>query len=51
MKELIIKGASVSELKKAATALEMKTIKESGIKKLKDGITTIDEVLRVSAKI
>jgi len=51
IKELIIRKAPLSELKKAATAIGMKTIKESGIKKLKEGITTIDEVLRVITKI
>ncbi|MBN2468139.1 MAG: type IV-A pilus assembly ATPase PilB [Deltaproteobacteria bacterium] len=47
---LIIQGAPSSELRKAAAALGMRTIRESGIRKVKAGITTIDEVLRVSAK-
>jgi len=51
IKSLILKGAPYSELKKTAASLGMKTIKESGIKKLKEGITTIEEVLRVSVKI
>jgi type IV pilus assembly protein PilB len=51
IKSLILKGAPYSELKKAASALGMKTIKESGIKKLKNGITTLEEVLKVSIKI
>jgi len=50
-KDLVIKGAPALELREAASALGMKTIKESGVVKLKEGITTIEEVFRVTAKV
>jgi len=51
IKDLIKQGAAASELRKAAAVLGMKTIKESGIEKLKEGITTVDEILRVIPKM
>ncbi|MCX8011925.1 MAG: type IV-A pilus assembly ATPase PilB, partial [Desulfobacterota bacterium] len=51
IKNLIVKGASFPELKRAANEVGMKTIKESGLIKLKEGITTVEEVVRVTTKI
>ncbi len=48
LKDLILEGASAGELKKAAIKLGMKTLRMSGLTKIKEGITTIDEVLRVT---
>lgn len=48
LKELILEGASSAEIKKAAVRLGMKTLRMSGITKVIDGITTIEEVLRVT---
>lgn len=48
LKELILEGASSAELKRAAIRLGMKSLRMSGLTKVSDGITTIDEVLRVS---
>jgi len=48
LKELILEGASSAELKKAAIRLGMKSLRMSGLTKVADGVTTIDEVLRVS---
>lgn len=48
IKELILNGASTAELKREAMRHGMKTLRQSGITKLKDGITTIEEVLRSS---
>ncbi|MFN3739416.1 MAG: type IV-A pilus assembly ATPase PilB [Thermodesulfovibrionales bacterium] len=48
LKELILEGASAGELKKAAIKLGMKTLRMSGLTKIKEGITTIEEVLRVT---
>jgi type IV pilus assembly protein PilB len=48
LKELILEGASSAELKRAAIRLGMKSLRMSGLTKVADGITTIDEVLRVS---
>jgi len=49
LKEMILEGASASELKRAARLGGMKTLRESGLQKIKDGITTIEEVVRVTA--
>jgi type IV pilus assembly protein PilB len=46
VKELILSRASTSEIKKEAIRLGMKTLRQSGIMKIKDGVTTIEEVLR-----
>jgi len=48
IKELILEGASSDELKKAAIRNGMKTLRMSGLTKVKEGVTTIEEVLRVS---
>ncbi len=48
IKELIIKKASSNIIKDAAIKKGMKTLKESGMEKVFQGITTIEEVLRVS---
>jgi type IV pilus assembly protein PilB len=50
LKELILAGAPASELKRTAMRLGMKTLRQSGIDKLKQGITTIEEVVRCSVK-
>jgi type IV pilus assembly protein PilB len=46
IKELVLSRASNSEIKKEAIRLGMKTLRQSGISKIKDGVTTIEEVLR-----
>jgi type IV pilus assembly protein PilB len=48
LKELVLQGASTTELKAEAIRLGMKSLRMSGIQKLIDGITTVEEVLRVS---
>lgn len=48
LKELILEGASSAELKKTAIRLGMKSLRMSGLTKAAEGVTTIDEVLRVS---
>ncbi|TAN39309.1 MAG: type IV-A pilus assembly ATPase PilB [Nitrospirae bacterium] len=48
LKELILEGASTSEIKKAAIRLGMKTLRMSGLTKIAEGVTTIEEVLRVT---
>ncbi|MCC7494226.1 MAG: Flp pilus assembly complex ATPase component TadA [Fimbriimonadaceae bacterium] len=47
LNELIVKGASVQELKEACRARGMRTLQEDGLKKVVDGVTTIEEVMRV----
>ena len=48
IKELILSRASTSEIKKEAIRLGMKTLRQSGIHKVRTGATTIDEVLRAT---
>jgi type IV pilus assembly protein PilB len=48
VKELILSRASTSEIKKEAIRLGMKTLRQSGISKVKNGQTTIEEVLRTT---
>jgi type IV pilus assembly protein PilB len=49
LKELVLNGASTAELKMEAIKLGMQTIRMAGLNKLREGVTTFDEVGRVSA--
>jgi len=51
IKELLMVGASTSELRMKAKEKGMLTLRESGITKIKAGATSIDEVLRETSKI
>ena len=46
LRELIIIGASAIELRKRAMELGMITLRESGLYKLREGMTTIEEVVK-----
>jgi type IV pilus assembly protein PilB len=46
VRELILSRASTTEIKREAMRLGMKTLRQSGITKVKNGMTTIEEVLR-----
>lgn len=48
LKELILEGASTAEIKKASIRLGMKTLRMSGITKVTEGVTTIEEIMRVT---
>jgi len=48
IKEIILEGASASEIKKSAARLGMKTLRMSGLTKVSEGVTSIEEVLRVT---
>ena len=48
IKELTLRRAAANEIKRAAIQAGMKTLRNSGIAKIKQGITTIEEVLRVT---
>jgi type IV pilus assembly protein PilB len=48
IKELILARASASDIKREALRLGMKTLRQSGIYKVKEGMTTIEEVLRTT---
>ncbi|SPP99670.1 Type IV pilus assembly protein TapB [Candidatus Sulfobium mesophilum] len=48
LKELILEGASTAEIKKGAIRLGMKTLRMSGITKVAEGVTTMEEIMRVT---
>jgi type IV pilus assembly protein PilB len=48
LKELILQGGSAFEIKKEAIRLGMLTLRQSAIKKVMAGVTSIDELLRVT---
>jgi type IV pilus assembly protein PilB len=48
LKDMIVKGANSTELKKAAIRLGMKSLRMSGMTKVKEGMTSVEEVLRVT---
>jgi len=48
IRELIINKASAMEIRQAAIAAGMKTLRDDGLEKVFEGKTTIDEVLRVT---
>lgn len=48
LKRLIVERQPSNVLKKQAIAMGMRTIREDGWLKVRDGVTTIDEVLRVT---
>lgn len=50
IRELVLMGASAAEIKKESIRLGMITLRRSGINKLKAGITSVEEVIRSSAK-
>ena len=49
LKEFVLNGASALELKREAIRLGMKTLRQSALSKLVEGVTTLGEVLRVSS--
>jgi type IV pilus assembly protein PilB len=50
LKELIFERASAAEIKRVACAQGMKTLRESGLTKVLEGITTLEEVIKVTDK-
>ena len=50
LRELILVGASALELRRKATEEGMITLRGSGLRKVKDGVTTIEEVLRETVR-
>ncbi|UCF31448.1 MAG: type IV-A pilus assembly ATPase PilB [bacterium] len=48
IKEVILQGGTTFEIKEAAVRAEMNTLRMSGLNKIKEGVTTIEEVLRVT---
>jgi type IV pilus assembly protein PilB len=48
LKELVLSRASTIEIKKEAIRLGMKSLRMSGISKINEGMTTIEEILRTT---
>ncbi|MBI5492196.1 MAG: type IV-A pilus assembly ATPase PilB [Deltaproteobacteria bacterium] len=48
IKELVLNGASSAEIKRAAVKDGMKSLRMSGVTKVSEGVTTIEEILRVT---
>jgi len=48
LKEMVLQAASTAELKMAAIKGGMNTLRASGIKKIQDGVTTPEEIMRVT---
>ncbi len=49
LKDLVLQGASTAELKAEAIRLGMTTLRRSGLNKVAEGVTSLEEVLRVTA--
>ena len=50
MKNLIFENSSANDIKKLATKNGMTPLRDAGINKIKDGVTTIEEVLRATVE-
>ncbi len=48
LKELVLQGASALDLKREAMKLGMLTLRQSGIAKVMEGVTSVEELLRVT---
>ena len=48
IKELILNGANTTEIKRESMRIGIKTMRQSGLTKLKEGVTSFEEVLRIT---
>jgi type IV pilus assembly protein PilB len=48
VREQVLAGATALELKRSAIRSGMKTLRQSGLTKVHEGITTLEEILRVT---
>jgi len=48
VREQILSGATALDLKRTAIASGMKTLRQSGLTKVAEGVTTVEEILRVT---
>jgi type IV pilus assembly protein PilB len=49
IREAILSGASTTDLRELGCKYGMKTLRESGLQKIREGVTTLDEVVRVTS--
>ena len=50
IRELILQGASTGEIKKGAIQLGMKTLRQAALQKLREKVTTVEEVLKTTVE-
>jgi type IV pilus assembly protein PilB len=50
LRDMVLSGASSLEIKRSAIQQGMQTLRMSGLEKLQEGITTVEEVVRVTFK-
>lgn len=50
LRRMILRGASVAELRDQAVAEGMLTLRMDGIKKIEKGVTTLEEVVKETAE-
>ncbi|HEU5359702.1 MAG TPA: type IV-A pilus assembly ATPase PilB [Candidatus Deferrimicrobiaceae bacterium] len=50
IKDLVLRGGSALDIKREAARLGMKTLRQAGLTKVEEGVTTLDEILRVTAQ-
>jgi len=48
IKEAVLQGASATELRELGRKHGMQTLREAGLQKIRDGVTTVEEILRVT---
>ena len=48
IRSLIVRNSDAGTIKKAAIQIGMKTLREDGISKVLQGVTTIDELMRAT---
>lgn len=49
IRETIVRGASPADLRELGRKHGMKTLRESGLQKIREGVTSLDEVVRVTS--
>jgi type IV pilus assembly protein PilB len=49
LKEMVLQGCSTAELKAQMIDEGVKTLRMAGITKVLEGVTTVDEIMRVTA--
>jgi type IV pilus assembly protein PilB len=50
VREQILQGASAGEIKKEAIQLGMKTLRQAALQKLREGVTSVEEILKTTVE-
>jgi type IV pilus assembly protein PilB len=48
LRDAIVAGASVADLRRRAAAYNMITLKHDGFRKVREGLTTLEEVIQIA---